>query len=218
MHRRRIFTLIELLIVIAIIAILASMLLPALSKARATAQGAKCLSNNKQIGLYLTMYAGDCDGVYPYAADSIAWEKASANGDVGWTNLLRINIDAPKGIFQCPTEPRRQFSYSLNCNEVFWKLGGNFGSWRQSLFDSASTGSSMIIAEEALDTLFTDDDSDLDNYTQNTRPTRDPHGGYVLLFIDGHTEKVRNYDFNRISYYTFGYEKGWQGNEASFTP
>ena len=62
------FTLIELLVVIAIIAILAAILFPVFAQARAKARQASCLSNNKQIGLAVLMYAQDYDETLPYAA------------------------------------------------------------------------------------------------------------------------------------------------------
>jgi prepilin-type N-terminal cleavage/methylation domain len=66
-RERGIFTLIELLIVVAIIAILAALLLPALGKARETALGIKCAGNMKQIGQYMAMYINDNSDYFPLA-------------------------------------------------------------------------------------------------------------------------------------------------------
>src|ERR1043165_312766 len=56
------FTLIELLVVVAVIAILAALLLPALQGSKEQARTAQCISNHKQIGLAIQMYANDYQG------------------------------------------------------------------------------------------------------------------------------------------------------------
>jgi prepilin-type N-terminal cleavage/methylation domain-containing protein/prepilin-type processing-associated H-X9-DG protein len=69
---RRGFTMIELLGVIAIIAILAAILFPVFARARAQAQAHNCQNNLFQIGLALRLYAADNGGLYPPQADDLS--------------------------------------------------------------------------------------------------------------------------------------------------
>jgi prepilin-type N-terminal cleavage/methylation domain-containing protein len=68
-NRRAGFTLVELLTVIAILAVLAALLFPVFSAARGKAREIVCISNLRQIGLAIRMYSQDYDELYPWAVD-----------------------------------------------------------------------------------------------------------------------------------------------------
>src|SRR5438445_10655158 len=79
------FTLVELLIVIAIIAILAALLLPVLSKAKQRAQAAYCMNNNKQITLALHVYASDYhEWLPPNSYLSLAGDITNGTAEPNW--------------------------------------------------------------------------------------------------------------------------------------
>jgi prepilin-type N-terminal cleavage/methylation domain-containing protein/prepilin-type processing-associated H-X9-DG protein len=65
MRNRNAFTLVELLVVIGIIALLISILLPALNRAREAANGVKCLSNLRTLAMAVNMYNGENKGHFP---------------------------------------------------------------------------------------------------------------------------------------------------------
>ena len=105
------FTLIELLVVIAIIAILASMLLPALNQARTRAKATECISNMKQIGLALTMYAGDNKDYLLY--------KVSNNDGTLWSAIKLKGGWAPK---LWPYVQKANFMYCVADTEEYTRL------------------------------------------------------------------------------------------------
>jgi len=80
------FTLIELLTVIAVIAILASLLLPVLARVKSKGHAITCLNNERQLMLACLVYAGDCDDALPYNLGTAEIKQMEAQNQFwNWT-------------------------------------------------------------------------------------------------------------------------------------
>lgn len=110
---KRGFTLIEILVVIAIIALLAAMIFPVLATARGKARSAACQSNLKQLGTAMAMYVGDYER-FPYAVDpsdkySNIWknQEVTEGVKVGELDLLTTAMDEyvkSTNVWKCPSD------------------------------------------------------------------------------------------------------------------
>ena len=153
--KQRGFTLIELLVVIAIIAILAAILFPVFAQAREKARQTQCLSNLKQIGNAVLMYAQDYDESYPIDSSSGGTLGGRPDPCSKWNPDRRPEMQtAPylknTEVFRCPSSTRPNITWDVNrgvCSYQAWGfpdfmcfVGDNtrgkaqsYG-WNQSLF------------------------------------------------------------------------------------
>ncbi len=122
----RFFTLIEMLVVIAIIAVLFSLISPALKKAVDTARGAKCMSNMHQVAIALSHYEDDNDGSFItfHHGTLVTGEPIPGMGDTYWVfKLGREYMGGQPGmiklpVFECPV---------VDENGGSVMIGGNLG-------------------------------------------------------------------------------------------
>ena len=113
---RRGFTLIELLVVVSIIALLISILMPSLSRARAQAKTVVCKSNIRQVGMGALYYAHDYhDQLFPSSIDASdqipsiggAWARLLGEQNIIEPGLLYPYVYHMDAVVECPTNGRR---------------------------------------------------------------------------------------------------------------
>lgn len=201
--RRKAFTLIELLVVIAVIAILAALLFPVFAKAREKARQSQCISNLKQIGLAINMYAQDNDDVLPNLTGG-----PQGNGMTGgWIYYQTFSgaFDVTKGsiysyvknkdVYVCPDDSYGQhngLSYAMNDCATLKPtpfVGMDYGK-SLAAFDNPS--GLIYVTEEGYPNGVGTNDGGIDHGSP-TYPTGDGlsdrhNGGLEALFMDGHAK------------------------------
>jgi prepilin-type N-terminal cleavage/methylation domain-containing protein/prepilin-type processing-associated H-X9-DG protein len=117
------FTLVELLVVIAVIGILAGLMFPALGAAKRKGQSTRCVSNLRQIGIALRLYADDNEGRLPRAQAFGGVSTNMANELPAMHEVLRSALGNAVDVFKCPSDKSGVFeregsSYEWNtaCN------------------------------------------------------------------------------------------------------
>jgi prepilin-type N-terminal cleavage/methylation domain-containing protein len=112
MSARRAFTLVELLVVIAVIAILSALLLPVMAGVRGKARRTTCLNNLRQINLGLRMYCDDANDTSPAVADADFWSESWSSYRALMKGYVGVNgPSSPRDkLFACPSDT---FYYDL---------------------------------------------------------------------------------------------------------
>jgi prepilin-type N-terminal cleavage/methylation domain-containing protein/prepilin-type processing-associated H-X9-DG protein len=212
MRASRAFTLVELLVAISVIAILAGMVLSALSRAKATARAITCRNNLRQWGQATLLYVADNNDFLPPDGTSTPGNNAT---NTGWYIQLPQLLNAPRyhdmpwrtnekadlghTIWICPSNPRRSngnnlFHYCLNEHvngTGIYNLSTRIGSIQKPsvtvwLFDN---GGLAAVAQ------------------QNNVHSNLHNKGAQFVFLDGHAERFRS-----AEYWNFKTGKGITNN------
>jgi prepilin-type N-terminal cleavage/methylation domain-containing protein/prepilin-type processing-associated H-X9-DG protein len=190
---RKGFTLIEILVVIAIIAILAAILLPVFGRARENARRSSCLSNEKQIGLAFAQYAQDYDG-------NTANSPSVPLPPCSWIDRVLPYIKST-AVFECPSAPN--LIYVPGCPAPSTELdqyaspinyGGAYSlvlmqpNGHESVFTHPTTtvslldGRGLFMAPSATDMTI-----EANAKSSGLLPARH-FNGHNVLFLDGHVK------------------------------
>jgi prepilin-type N-terminal cleavage/methylation domain-containing protein/prepilin-type processing-associated H-X9-DG protein len=218
MGSRRAFTLIELLVVIAIIALLAALLLPALSRAKAHAWSVRCVSNLRQVGLGMRLYADDFNELYPESGTVIPWDTVDSmppfgSGKASWMQQL-ISYTVNTNLYHCPADERSSYSYFNGVRAAYVALNNNRGSVNSKLIRYPSA---FVSRGDTVD--FNPLDADKDDYNQNcvggaangtpALAWQTHNRGQNILFCDGHAKWFKGYDTNEMTF-RYDFIHGWE--------
>ena len=119
-HRYRAFTLLELMVAIGIISILAALILPTLARSKLSARATGCISNLRQVGMALQLYADENESHYPTMFDApVGRDSAVTTNLLPRVDQILISYLSSSNLLRCPADNRGLFeetgcSYAWN--------------------------------------------------------------------------------------------------------
>jgi prepilin-type processing-associated H-X9-DG protein len=194
-------------VVIAIVAILAALLLPALRSSRERGRLATCANNLRQVYLGLEMYADENGEYYPRAIGGGIWGSTDDSA-VGWLQRIHPYVKGQK-VYRCPGQPvglESDYSYFLGSRAAFVAAGNHFAPFnRKDLLLPAQ----YILSGDSAYPNFDPTDTDKDNYTQDCLFTWNQSRALArrfhlnrlnVLFADGHVRAYSGFEGSEMTY------------------
>lgn len=205
---RKAFTLVELLVVIALIGILAALLLPALGKAKARAQGIACLSNTRQLGYAWILYANDHEDRLAYNLGGDASRRTVAQRtNINWVNnIMTWELDSDNTNTATITEASLG-SYANRAVSIYRCPSDNTLSAIQ-----RSAGWSGRIRSYSMNAMVGDAgeltrtgvNQNNPGYVQFFKMTAIPEPAQIFVFLDEHPDSINDgYFLNRAADHTW---------------